>query len=402
MKTRKILALFCGLLFFLSGCSIIPRVKQPPKKEQASYADPLKYHSQYKDHLQYQGLSTDGQRCYGMLYTTIQDAIDNNAFVTDEQGTQRPGVCVPFDVALTKEDMSLLYESFLKDNPQFFFLDRTYRLEGHQEGGEAVYDALLLQFTLSKSDRQTAIQHLNNAVDDILNDCPDTQDEYIIEKYFHDYLIASCTYDDEAANADAETHENAYSAYGALVDGRAVCEGYAKAMQLLLQKKAIPATVVMGYSAEDWESHMWNLVRINGSYYYLDVTWDDNGTIPQYTYFNMTTDTMQRTHKPDDNPLLDIRCTATSDNYFIRNGTYCATNDRDAIAYAIAQRVKADDVFIHLLFAPEAYENALLFLKNRSVTQRKVNAQLDNHLKMWDYTLSTQTKQYTITLIRTN
>lgn len=402
MKTRKILALFCGLLFFLSGCSIIPRVKQPPKKEQASYADPLKYHSQYKDHLQYQGLSADGQRCYGMLYTTIQDAIDNNAFVTDEQGTQQPGVCVPFDVALTKEDMSLLYESFLKDNPQFFFLDRTYRLEGHQEGGEAVYDALLLQFTLSKSDRQTAIQHLNNAVDDILNDCPDTQDEYIIEKYFHDYLIASCTYDDEAANADAETHENAYSAYGALVDGRAVCEGYAKAMQLLLQKKAIPATVVMGYSAEDWESHMWNLVRINGSYYYLDVTWDDNDTIHQYTYFNMTTDTMQRTHKPDDNPLLDIRCTATTDNYFVRNGTYCATNDRDAIAYAIAQHVKADDVFIHLLFAPEAYENALLFLKNMSVTQRKVNAQLDNHLKMWDYTLSTQTKQYTITLIRTN
>lgn len=401
MKTRKILALCCGLLFFLNGCSVIPHVKQPAKKEPVSYADPLKYHSQYKDHLQYQGLSEDGQRCYGMLYTTIQDAVDTNAFITDEQGTQQPGVCVPFDVGLTKEDMSLLYESFLKDNPQFFFLDRTYRLEGHQEGGEAVYDALLLQFTLSKSDRQTAIQHLNNAVDDILNDCPDTQDEYVIEKYFHDYLIASCTYDEEAANADAETHENAYSAYGALVDGRAVCEGYAKAMQLLLQKKAIPATVVMGYAADDGESHMWNLVRINGSYYYLDVTWDDNDTIPQYTFFNMTSDTMQRTHKPDVNPLLDIRCTAVTDNYFVRNGTYCATNDREDIAYAIAQRVRADDVFIHLLFAPEAYESALLFLKNMSVTQRKVNAQLDNQ-KMWDYTLSTQTKQYTITLIRTN
>ena len=402
MKTRNLLALFCGLVLLLSGCSI-PSLKPVPSiPTTKTYANPLKYQTAYQAHLQYQSLSENGQRCYGMLYTTIQEAIDTDAMITDENGERHPGVRVSFDVAMTKEDMSLLYESFLKDNPQFFFLDRTYSLEGRQENGDAVYDTLLLQFTLSQNERKEAVQRLNNAVDDILTDCPDTQDDYLVEKYFHDYLIAACIYDDEAADADASTHENAYSAYGALVDGRAVCEGYAKAMQLLLHKKSIPATVVMGYSAEDWESHMWNLVCISGEYYYLDVTWDDNDSIPHYTYFNITSEHLQRTHRPDENQPGNRLCTATADNYFVRNGTYCTTYERESIAHAIAQKVEAGDTYIHLQFAPEVYANALLFLKDMSLTQRKVNNQLGNRVKMWDYALSTQSKQYTITLVRNN
>ena len=402
MKTRRILALFCGLALFLGGCSIPSFKEKQPTTTKESYADPLKYQSDYQTHLQYQHLNDEGQHCYGILYTAIKDAITANAYVTTDDGKQVPGVRVPFDMTLDKDSLSLLYEYFLKDNPEFFFLDRTYSLEGHQEGSEAVYDALIIQFTLSLSERQAAIQQLNNAVEDILSDCPDTTDDYLIEKYFHDYLVVSCAYDEEAANADASTHENAYSVYGALVEGRAVCEGYAKAMQLLLNRKSIPATVVMGYSVEDWESHMWNLAYINGAYYYVDVTWDDNDAIPHYTYFNITHEALLRTHQPDEGQLESILCNATKDNYFVRNNMYCATYERETIARAIAQKVEEGDVVIHLQFAPKVYANALLFLKDISLTKKKVNNQLGNRIKMWDYALSTQPDQYTITLIRAN
>lgn len=402
MKTRRILALFCGLTLFLGGCSI-PLVKEKqPNTTKESYADPLKYQSDYQTRLQYQHLNKEEQHCYGILYTAIKEATTTDSFVTTEDGKQHPGVRVPFDITLTKESMSRLYEFFLKDNPELFYLDRTYSLEGRQEGEKAVYDTLLIQFTLSLNERQAAIQQLNNAVDDILSDCPDTADDYVIEKYFHDYLVVSCVYDEEAASTSFGTHENAYSVYGALVEGRAVCEGYAKAMQLLLNKKSIPATVVMGYAIEDWESHMWNLVYINGSYYYLDVTWDDNDTLPHYTYFNITYDSLKHTHQPDEGQLDNIVCNNTADNYFVRNNAYCTTYERETIARAIAQKVEEGEVVIHLQFTPEVYANALLFLKDISLTQKKVNNQLGNRIKMWNYALSTQSNQYTITLIRTN
>lgn len=400
MNIRKIAGLLCALALCLCGCKLLPP-KATPNVPKENYADPNKYQSEYQDRLQYQHLSKEEQHGYGLLYTTIRDATDSDAIIQDENGVSHPGVRIPFDVALTKDSMSLLYESFLKDNPQFFFLDRTYSLEGHQQKENVVYDTLLLRFTLNQEERQAAIAELNAVVETIRKNCPSTTDEYVIEKYFHDYLLSHCTYDETAAEGDSLTHENAYSAYGALVQGSAVCEGYAKAMQLLLQQASIPATVVMGTAADAPEAHMWNLVYINGAYYYLDVTWDDNEDIPQYAYFNITSDDLQRSHLPDAEQLVTMECTATIDNYFVRNGTYLDTYERDKIAEIIAQHIQAGSKTIHLRFAPGKYENALLLLKNVQLTKRLVNNQLGNRVTMWDYALNSHTQQHVLTLVAT-
>ncbi len=399
MNTRKFLSIICVLTLCLSGCGLLPQ-KQPANEPQLVYVDGLKYRSEFEKRMQYEYLNADEQHNYGLLYTSVKDAIDTDATVEDDNGNSRPGVRVLFDTALTETAMSHLYECFLRDNPQFFFLDRTYSLEGHQAENGAVYDTIILQFTLGKKERLDAIERLNTAVENILSNHPVSADEYETEKHLHDYLISHCTYD-EAAGSNADAYENAYSAYGALVDQRAVCEGYAKAMQLLLNEVSIPATVLIGRSSDTWESHMWNLVRINGSYYHLDVTWDDNEDAPQYTYFNVTDTVIQRTHQPDEGQFDDITCTETKDNYFVRTGTYCDTYERASIAKAIATRIEAGDTVIHLQFAPGKYENALLFLKNKQLTQKMTNAQLGNRKKMWDYALSTHAKQLVITITQT-
>ncbi len=399
MKTCKIAALFCVLTLCITGCHI-PTQKAKPDEPEETYADAQKYHDEFKDHLQYQHLSKDQQHCYGLLYTTVTDAIDTDATVEDGDGEVCPGVRVIMDTDLDKEEMSQLYEAFLMDNPQFFFLDRVYSLEGHEKDGEAVYDTLLVRFTLSLKNRQAAIQELNEVVTDIVSQCPNTDDEYEIEKFFYDHLIDSCTYDKDAANSNSSMYEESYSAYGALVEGRAVCEGYAKAMQLLLHRASITATVVMGQSLEDRESHMWNLVKINGAYYYIDATWDDNDSFPQYTYFNITLDALQRTHRLDESPLTDILCDEVTDNYFVRNDTYLDTYDRESIAQVIARHVKEGDTVIQLQFASGKYENALLFLKNMSLTQRMTNNHLGGRTTLWDYSLSVNAKQAVITLVK--
>ena len=87
--------------------------------------------------------------------------------------------------------------------------------------------------------------------------------------YFHDSIILECNYDDTA--------KNCYSAYGCLVEGKAVCEGYAKAMQILCSKAGIKCIPVAGkaYDGGAVQPHLWNKVMIDGEWTNVDLTWDD-------------------------------------------------------------------------------------------------------------------------------
>lgn len=86
----------------------------------------------------------------------------------------------------------------------------------------------------------------------------------------HDYLVRSCAYDQEGVDAGNESW-NTHTAYGALVDGLAVCQGYGAAYDLVLGRLDIPCTVVIGNDG----NHGWNMVELDGIWYYVDVTWDD-------------------------------------------------------------------------------------------------------------------------------
>lgn len=79
----------------------------------------------------------------------------------------------------------------------------------------------------------------------------------------HDYLAIQVEYDANASNR--------YSAFGALRDGKAVCQGYALAYKYLLNKAGIECHIVTSKTL----NHAWNIVKLNGKYYHVDVTWDD-------------------------------------------------------------------------------------------------------------------------------
>ncbi|MBR3779120.1 MAG: hypothetical protein IKL13_05315 [Clostridia bacterium] len=395
----KRIALICALIFLLGGCSLPSSDK--PDSPTEEYGDPAKYADEFRHNMQYQQLSGTEQHAYGQVYTALRDHEKTDSSVTGADGQELPGIRIPLsDVRFTREQISHLFETFFRDNPRFFYLDRTYSLEGYDHNGKTVYDTLLLQFTMDTEQRIRALDELDKAVTAILSDRPHTADDYEVELYLHDRLLTSCVYDDEAASASSDKYANAYSAYGALIEGRAVCEGYAKAMQLLLNASSIPTTVVLGHAVEDGEAHMWNLVSINGSFYYLDPTWndDDADNRVHYTYFNITSDMLSRTHIPEKGAFV-IDCTAQTDNYHHRNGTYIDTYERDVIAKVIANRVSAGDTAIQLRFADGKYENALLFLKNLTLTHKTVNKYLRNNT-MWDYELRTQPKQTTIIICK--
>ena len=86
-----------------------------------------------------------------------------------------------------------------------------------------------------------------------------------------DRIRSGCTY----ADLGAVSH----SAYGALIAGKAVCEGFAEAMLLLCEAADIPCLLLEGTAGagETAAPHAWNLVQLHGIWYHIDCTWDTPG-----------------------------------------------------------------------------------------------------------------------------
>jgi transglutaminase/protease-like cytokinesis protein 3 len=97
-----------------------------------------------------------------------------------------------------------------------------------------------------------------------------------------------------------------HTAYGALIQGDAVCDGYAEAFKYLLDKLDIENVLIFGEGNEEGEfigeiNHAWNLVMVDGQYRHFDVTWNDDDVNQRvrYTFYNQDNEFMDDTHQWD-------------------------------------------------------------------------------------------------------
>ena len=122
----------------------------------------------------------------------------------------------------------------------------------------------------------------------------------------HNWLINNVEYD-----MDLESEEP-YSISGALTEGKAVCEGYARSFKYIMDELQIPCVLVSGIGTNsngETESHAWNYVQLNGTWYAIDVTWDDpiivgNGYVSEstkYKHFLKGSNTFFTSHQEDGN-----------------------------------------------------------------------------------------------------
>ena len=111
----------------------------------------------------------------------------------------------------------------------------------------------------------------------------------------HDYLITHCSYNERVASAAGNQYHDAFTAYGTLVKGSAVCQGYAAAFNLMAQKCGLQSMAVCGRAGG--VAHAWNYVNLGNSSRYIDCTWDDtDGDKISNTYFCVTEAEMRRQH----------------------------------------------------------------------------------------------------------
>lgn len=168
-------------------------------------------------------------------------------------------------------------------NPEYYWAATTWRFSYYDNDGTAGVSSgdtlysVYLYYCVDTNDIDTVKANMEAKIAEALSWVDfDNMTQFEAVQALHDYLVRNCAYDTTLANGAEPNETTIYGAYGALVNGSCVCQGYALAYKLLLKRAGLTAVLVMS----DSMNHAWNMVQMDdGGWYHVDTTWDD----PVYT-----------------------------------------------------------------------------------------------------------------------
>ncbi len=278
---------------------------------------------------------------------------------------------VPVTVA-SEEVFDKVFQCVMNDHPEIFYVDgytfirytRGEQLTGNAFSGSYIYD----RDEIGKRNEQ-----IEEQAESILDQMPQGMDDYEKVKYIYEYLVANTEY-----VRGAEDNQNICSVF---LGGESVCQGYAKAAQYLFRESGIYSVFVSG-RVESGEDHVWNLVRIDGEYYHVDITWGDasyvsgeedsgfDGKLPEinYEYLCVPDAQLFRTHTIDS--IVPIpACSSMEANYYVREGAYFTEPDMDKVSALFEKAYEDQNTYVTLKCADRAvYEE----MEKRLVQQQQV------------------------------
>lgn len=227
-------------------------------------------------------LSDTEKQIYQQLYKgilSLQDKIHLSMRVDDKHMIQR--ICF----AITN------------DNPHLYYFDQCFLKWEYTDKSSTFYPNYLWnkkQIVFYNKKIENTVNHIIHVLDLA------SVSEKEKEKRIHDYLIIRVRYDMDAyASTEDYKVRNAHNILGVFLDQKAVCEGISKAVKLLLNTVNIACIVVNGTSKITGHEHAWNIVKINGKSYHLDLTWDLNQSADgkiSYHYYNVSDRKIKKDH----------------------------------------------------------------------------------------------------------
>lgn len=183
------------------------------------------------------------------------------------------------------QDADAAADALICDCPELCALENRYAVGYYQDEPDvAIY--VTLYYGLPQEAQDTLLREAS-ALSAELSDT-----DWARAAQLEEFLCQRAVYDADAPGRD--------SAYGALVDGRAACEGYARAMMLLARLAGIPCGLVTGEADAGGTAqlHAWNIMLLDGVYVQADPTWDDlPGHGATHWYFGLSDAQMAADHR---------------------------------------------------------------------------------------------------------
>ncbi|MCI8635063.1 MAG: hypothetical protein HFJ05_05630 [Eubacterium sp.] len=180
-------------------------------------------------------------------------------------------------------------QMFVFSNPQYYFLQALYSAVQAGNGGIAVLS--VNDSFANGSVRMAETRKLQGIINSWMQQVNAQPTALLKEKKIHDMICEKITYDVNY-NTFAQNKYN-QTIYSVFCTDTTVCAGYSQAMMLLCNAAGIDCAVVTS------KEHEWNIIRLNGTWYYVDCTWDDNiadrnGWKSAYFYFNRSHQTFMQ------------------------------------------------------------------------------------------------------------
>lgn len=250
-------------------------------------------------------------------------------------------------------------ESFLRDylqaTPELYYVDiKNTEISRAATGEPSSYGLKIAYFDDLTTDH--AAKKLEAAADSMLRLVPAGASDWETALYLHDALIRHVTYEEGPMDQ---------TAYGALVDGKAVCMGYAMAYEYLLTKAGVQCDTVIGYADEfsaamdgtifQMAQHAWTIVTFeeNGveRSYYIDSTWDDPDMVDAYgnpyisrRWFCVTQEDIDREGRATLQDGYDMSQWNLSDdamNYYVYTGSVIDSYDLEEVTQIMRNQILA-------------------------------------------------------------
>lgn len=155
----------------------------------------------------------------------------------------------------------------------------------HTEADSGAKDG---RYVYPSFDCQSDSYLIQNITNEVLSVLPSDSSDKVKIQAIHDYIIQNCYYDDASVEQDG-TYRKKQDAVSVVNNGTAVCAGYTALTAAMARYAGIPAR----YISSKEINHAWNHVRIDGTWYFCDTTWDDydkdpNSPAVYYDYFLLT------------------------------------------------------------------------------------------------------------------
>lgn len=230
---------------------------------------------------------------------------------------------------LGEKDIDRLFQCVMIDHPELFYVKGyTYSLYRGRGGVSGL--RVIGKYEYSLKEIKERKKKMEQEVKALIEGAGRMYDDYSKVCYVYETIIRNTSY-----NLEAPDNQNMYSVF---VNRESVCNGYAKAVQYLLNRMGVECTIVHG-DVYTGEKHAWNFVKVNGSYYYLDATWGDPSyqvdgetvsgkELPEinYDYLCVDSSQIQKTHRLDSVISFPV-CEEIRDNYYVREGAYFSEFD---------------------------------------------------------------------------
>ncbi|GFI43463.1 hypothetical protein IMSAGC018_01135 [Lachnospiraceae bacterium] len=252
-----------------------------------------------------------------------------------------------------------IFQFILKDCPDIFWCDGTISATSY-EGAEP-YTVLRPTYAYDETEKEQMKEQIEAQAFQCLSGISLEESDYNKILYVYEYIVNTVDYDLEAPD-----NQNIYSVF---IHQRSVCAGYSKAAQYLLEQLGVFCTYVTG-TTSGGQNHAWNLVKCEGDYYYMDVTWGDpvfqasegedvkQFQLISYDYMLCDDTELMKNHTPDRDVVLPA-CTVMNRNYYMMNNMYYSSYDPDLVLMRMNSVISDGENPVVLKFASDAlYEEA--------------------------------------------